>query len=146
MKRKKTGLQIEGDIFQMLKTTALMVGTWQIAKIDGALYRGGTRPRDSRAEDCVVIFTTANAEQFPEGVVTVNVFVPDISSNRNGVMSPNGLRCEQIEYLAQTSFEELCAEQSDYRFTLRETIHTIRDLDIHQSIVVMSLRFKYYTL
>lgn len=47
----KTGKQVQGDIYQLLKDSTLYT------MISGDVYRNGYRPRDSRLEDAVVIFT-----------------------------------------------------------------------------------------
>ena len=133
----KTGQQIVTDFIALLRGTPLAT------EIGGRIYRAGTRPRDSRAEDLVVIYTTANAEQFQEGVVTLNIFVPDIPTPENGVLLQDSARCEVLEGVAQESVEMLSAEKSDYRIRLRDAISTLRDEEIGQSFVSVSIRFTY---
>lgn len=134
----KTGQQMVTDVIALLRGTDL------VAQISGEVYREGTRPKDSTAEDCVVIFTTADAEQFQNGVITLNIYVPDLMIGNNGVRLVNSARCEEIESMAQTAYEELTAAVSDYKFKLRDAIHTQRDEDINQSFVVVRLGFRYY--
>ena len=134
----KTGQQMVTDVIALLRGTAL------VGEIRGNVYREGTRPRDSVAEDCVVIFTTADAEQFQSGVVTLNIYVPDLLIGSNGVRLVDSARCEEIESMAQYAFEELTAAVSDYKFKLRDAIHTQRDEDINQSFVVVRLGFRHY--
>ena len=133
----KTGQQIVTDFIALIRGTSLA------SAIGGSIYRGGTRPRDSKAEDLVVIFTTADAEQFQEGVVTLNIFVPDIPTSQNGVLLQNSARCEEIEGVAQESVGQLTAATSDYRIRLRNAISTNRDEEIGQSFVSVSIRFSY---
>ena len=123
---------------------ALLRGTELVGVIGGKVYREGTRPRDSVAEDCVVIFTTADAEQFQSGVVTLNIYVPDLIIGNDGVRLVDSARCEAIEGAAQSTVESLVASVSNYKFKLRDAIHTQRDEDINQSFVVVRLGFKYY--
>jgi hypothetical protein len=135
----KTGHQVQTDVFSMLKGSALVGG------LSGGLYRQGLRPRDSKVEDCIVIFTTADAEQVQEGVVTINVYVPDIYPYANSVPVENVQRCEAIEGLLQEWVEEHAAT-TDYYFSLKSAVHTQRDEEIHQSFVVARLSFRILDL
>jgi len=134
----KTGHQIQTDIYGLLR------GSSFVAALSGGLYRQGLRPRDSRLEDCIVIFTTADAEQVQEGVVTINVYVPDINPFSNGVPVENIARCEEIEGLLQDWVDSQTAGVSDYLFRLGSAIHTQRDEEIHQSFVVARLSFRLF--
>lgn len=140
----KTGKEIEGDIFALLRSSYIVTGKDGVPGIGGAVYRSGLRPRDSQAEDMIVIFTTADAEQFQTGVVTIDIYVPDLLNRANGVSVENGARCEQLERLAQDSVDWLKADKSNYLFSLERAIHTTRDEAINQSFVVIPLRFKHY--
>lgn len=123
---------------------ALLRGTELPNEIGGDIYRAGTRPKDSTAEDCVVIFTTADAEQFQEGVITLNIYVPDIITDNDGVHLVDSGRCEEVEDSARKAVKSLVASKSNYKFKLRDAIHTQRDEEINQSFVVVRLGFKYY--
>lgn len=133
----RTGQQIITDMIGLLRQTDLP------SVIGGKVYRAGTRPRDSRAEDLVVIFTTADAEQFQQGVVTLNIYVPDMPNSANGVSLEDSARCAELEAACFLAIESLRANKSDYLFSLKEAIHTQRDTEIGQSFVVARLRFKY---
>lgn len=134
----KTGQEIVSDMMFLLQGTELA------DEISGGLYREGTRPRGSEKEDCVVIFTEANASQFQSGVVTLNIYVPDLqASGSTGVCLPDTARCEEIEGVAARSVR--CIRNvGDYRITLRSAISTARDEDIHQSFVVVRLQVRHY--
>ena len=134
----KTGHQIETDIYGFLKESDF------VGALTGGLYRKGQRPPDSRLEDCVVIFTTADGEQIQRGTVTINVYVPDIYPYKNGVPVENIARCEEIEGLLQTWLDSMTAEVSGYLFHLKAAIHTQREETIHQSFVVARIDFKYF--
>lgn len=142
---KKTGKEIEGDVFALLRSSYLITGRDGVAGIGGSMYRKGMRPRDSREEDLVVIFTAGTSTQFQEGVVTLNIYVPDIYQ-KNGLPEENGERCEQIERLAQDTVDLLTAGVSDYLFSVERSrvIHTQREEAIHQSFIVVPLSFRYY--
>ena len=133
----KTGQQIITDIIALLRGTSL------VENVNGDIYRPSTRPRDSKAEDIVVNFTTADAEQFQSGVVTINIFVPFIPTSQNGVLIPDSARCEEIEELAKDFFRALTARVSNYKFKLRDAIHTAEDDEIDQSFVVIRLGFTF---
>lgn len=134
----KTGHQIQTDLYEMLKDTVL------VSALSGSIYRAGLRPRDSQLEDLMVIFTTADAEQVQEGVVTLNVYVPDICPFANGVYVENIARCEVVEGLVQTQVDAMTADKSNYKFHLNTAVHTQHDDEIHQSFVVARLSFRYF--
>lgn len=134
----KTGHQIQTDIYNLLKASEL------VASLSGGIYRGGLRPRDSQLEDLLVIFTTADAEQVQEGVVTINIFVPDIYPFGVGVPTEDIARCEELEGMLNDQVNAMTAEVSDYLFRLRDAVHTQRDEEIHQSFVVARISFKLF--
>lgn len=134
----KTGAQIQGDIMVLLRNSSLA------DEINGGIYRNGYRPRDSRKEDAVIIFTTSTADEVQEGVVTINIFIPDIDSDDNGTWIENGRRTEQIEIAAQKWFESLSTVKSNYLFSLKQAITTDEMPEINQHFVVVRLGFKLY--
>ena len=134
----KTSRQVQGDIYRLLKASTLA------AALSGGVYRQGYRPRDSREEDAVVIFTTGTADQVQAGVVTVNIFVPDTDPYGNGVWVEDGERTEEVERLAQEWVESLTADRSCYKFKLRQTIYTEEEPDINQHFVVVKLGYEYF--
>ena len=134
----KTSRQVEGDIFQLLRDSTLFT------MISGDVYRAGYRPRDSRKEDAVVKFTTGIPDEIQTGVVTVNIFVPDIDPYGNGVQVEDGQRTEEIEKLADAWVESLTAEVSCYKFRLQQTIYTEAEPDINQHFIVVKLQYRYF--
>lgn len=134
----KTSKQIQGDIYRLLKDSPLH------EQITGEVYRQGCRPRDSQKEDAVVIFTTGLADQIQTGVVTVNIFVPDVDPYENGVLVEDGERTEQVERLAQEWVDSLTADRSCYRFRLQQTIYTEDEPEINQHFVVVRLRYEFF--
>ena len=66
----KTATQIEKDFYRLVKDSPIATA------IRGQVYRDGTRPRNSKAEDAVVAFVAGLDGQIQDGVVVVNVFVP----------------------------------------------------------------------
>lgn len=134
----KTSKQVQGDIFQLLKDSTLNT------MISGGVYRKGYRPRDSRKEDAVVIFTAGLPTEVQTGVVTINIFVPDIDPYNNGVLAEDGERTEEIEHLAQEWFDSLTAKVSCYKFKLQQTIYTEEEADISQHFIVVKLQYEYF--
>ena len=134
----KTGKQVQGDVYRLLRDSTLYT------KISGEVYRYGYRPRDSRKEDATVRFTAGLPDQIQTGVVTVNIFVPDIDPDANGTWVEDGERTEQVEKLAQAWADSLTAEVSCYKFKLAQTIDTFEEPDIHQHFVCIKLKYEYF--
>ncbi len=132
-----TAKQVQNDIYQMLCTSTLS------SMISGAVYKAGYRPRDSRLEDAIVIFTAGLAAEVETGVVTINIYVPDIAPYDNGVFVEDGARTVELESAAVEWVETLTAEKSNYKFSLNKTIYTEADADIKQHFVVIVLEYKY---
>lgn len=134
----KTGKQIQGDIYRFLKDSILA------QQISGKVYRNGLRPRDSRMEDAVVTFTAGLPGQIQTGVVTINIYVPDIDFDDNGTWVENGERTEEMEGLAQTWADSLTTALSNYKFKLQQTIYTEAEPKINQHFTVVKLMYEYF--
>lgn len=134
----KTGKQVQGDIYRLFKGSTLYT------MISGDVYRNGYRPRDSRLEDAVVIFTAGLPDQIQTGVVTVNIFVPDIDPYDNGVFVEDGQRTEALEHLAAEWVDSLTTAVSCYKFKLQQTIYTEEEEEINQHFVVVKLGYQYF--
>ena len=134
----KTSKQVQGDIYHLLENSPLY------SAISGKVYRQGYRPRDSQKEDVVVIFTTGLTDEIQTGVVTINIFVPDIDPYDNGVWVEDGERTEDIEALAQQWVDSLTADKSCYKFKLQQTICTEEESEIRQHFIVVRLRYEYF--
>ena len=70
MSRVKTSTQIEADFYRLVKNSPVA------SSVGGKVYRDGTRPRNSKEEDIVVIFVAGVDGQIQDGVIVMNVFVP----------------------------------------------------------------------
>lgn len=138
----KTAKQIQSDIIALLEGSSL------VQELSGAVYRGtpdsSYRPRDSKAEDLIVIFTQGFTNEVQTGVVTLNIYVPDIDPFDNGVLVEDGERTEALEAAANEWVESLTADRSCYKFKLRQTIYTAYNPEIHQHFVVVKLGYRYY--
>lgn len=134
----RTSKQIEGDVYQLLRNSTLST------QISGGVYRNGQRPPDSCKEDVVVSFTAGLPSQIETGVVTINIFVPDIDPYESGVKTEDGERTEQIELFAQQWVDSLKANKYGYRFELQQTIATDYEESINQHFVVVRLSYRYF--
>lgn len=134
----KTAKQVQTDIIALLRGSELAT------EISGGVYRNGLRPRDSSLEDAVVIFTTGLPDEIETGVVTVNIYVPDIDPYENGVLVEDGERTETLEILAQGWVDSLLGSGTNYVFELRQTIYTEAEPDIKQHFVVVKLGYRLY--
>ena len=132
----KTAKQVQTDIIDLLRNSELA------AEVSGGIYRKGYRPRDSRKEDIIVIFTAGIPDEIQTGVVTVNIFIPDIDPYGNGVQVEDGERSEELETLAQRWVESLSG--NNYLFELQQTIYTEAEPEINQHFVVVKLRYRLY--
>lgn len=134
----KTGKQIQGDIYRFLRESTLA------GEISGEVYRNGYRPRDSRKEDVIVTFTAGLPDQIQTGVVTINIYVPDIDADRNGTWVEDGARTEEMEKLAQEWVDSLTTAVSNYKFKLQQTIYTETEPTINQHFIVVKLSYEYF--
>lgn len=133
-----TGSRVQGDVMRFLRGSALA------AAIRGGIYRAGLRPADSRAEDITVAFTAGLPGEIERGVVTLNIFVPDIVAGSGRVM-PDGARCEALERAAADWVETLtCGACGGYRFALQSAIRTEPDAAAGQHFVAVRLRYDLY--
>lgn len=107
---KKGKAQIEQDIFDAL--TDFFAGA-----IDGELYMSDTRPRDSNAEDAVIVAGAPSGEQWQRGRVRILVFVQDIDNN-SGNPVKDIERIQQIEAMAEPIINTLHEALREYSFEL----------------------------
>ena len=138
----KTAKQVQTDIINLLKNSLLDENT------TGNIYRKGYRPRDSRNEDIIVSYTTGLPDEVQTGVVTINIFIPNIDPYADGILVENGLRSEYIESLAQEWVDSLPNIKSktgaNYLFELQQTIYTENEPEIKQHFVVVKLKYRLY--
>lgn len=134
----KTSRQIQGDVYRKLLKSPIA------ETITGGVYREGLRPRDSPNEDAVVIFTAGVTGDIQSGVVTINIFVPDIDPYDNGVLTEDSARTEEIERAAQRWVDSLSTRDSNYRFRLQQTITTDEAPERHEHFIVVRLEYDFF--
>lgn len=133
----KTAKDIQTDFFSLLKGSNLA------SMVNGSIYRDGLRPRDSKKEDIVIIYSAGEDDgEIQSGIVTLNIYVPDITPYKNGTMVENAARTAKIERAAQEWFDAAKTATSEYIFRLYNTIHTSADEDINQHFVVVQVRYR----
>ncbi len=138
----KTAKQIQEDVIDLLRGSTLR------EQVTGGVYSGGLRPRDSRLEDIEVIFTLGNPGQVESGVVTINVFCPDVTEGDGltpGAKVENARRTREIERLLAEWVETLTpATAGGYLFTQANTILTLPEEETDQHFTSVKLKFRYY--
>lgn len=138
----KTAKEIQEDVINLLKGSTLR------EQVTGGVYPGGLRPRDSRLEDIEVIFTLGNPGQVESGVVTINVFCPDISEGYGSKPKErveNARRTREIERLLAEWVETLTpATTGGYLFTPASTILTLPEEETDQHFTSVKLKYRYY--
>lgn len=140
----KTGKEVQSDVLDLFKNSSIS------SIISGEVYRKGYRPRYEKKdkakvlEDAIVIFTTGFPTQIQTGVVTINIYVPDIDPFDNGVFVENGERCDELEKAASEWVDSLTTVVSNYKFKLQQTIYTEEEIDICQHFIVVKLGYEYF--
>ena len=134
----KTAKQIQGDIINLLKGSDLEKA------ISGKVYRNGLRPTNSTKEDIIVTHTAGIGEQLQSGVITLNIFVEDVTMNKQKV--ENGKRTAELELLALNWFQGIEQSSDTYYFELKETIKTTKDNSRSQHFVVIKLNYEFLNI
>ncbi len=134
-----TAKRVQTDFIALLRGSSLE------AAVTGSVYRAGYRPRDSRLEDIVVTFTSGTAAQVDSGVVTLNIFVPDLEDS-DGTFVEDGARTAELEAAAQEWFDGLSrGGAGDYLVSLRQTIYTEAEPQTREHFVSVRLGYRYYS-
>ncbi len=134
----KTAIEVQLDIIELLKDSILANA------ITGGIYHKGLRPRDSKLEDLIVIFTTGLPNQIQEGIVTLNLYVQDIDPYNNGVLVENMARTSELEKLVQSWFKSVDVENKfNYGFWQTQTIYTEKEIDTPQHFIVAKFMYRY---
>ena len=133
----KTSAQIEKDFYRLVKSSAIA------ASIGGKVYRDGTRPRNSKAEDAVVAFVAGVDGQIQDGVIVVNVFVPKKPFGKDTDPVMDVARCDAVEQLLRDwldthpGFPEYLLPEQE-----RPTIKTCEDPANGETFVHARIRYR----
>jgi len=98
----KTALTAQEAIFQRL----VQSGVKNTAALTGGIFKN-RRPKDSQKDDIVVRALTMNAEQVQEGVINVNIHVPNLK------LSTDSTQPDETRFKAVTDI--VLAALNDYR-------------------------------
>lgn len=129
--------QIEQDIYDTL-------APFFEGRINGELYPGDTRPRDSRCEDAVIVAATPGAEQYQQGRVRILIYIPDID-NASGRPVPDLERVQELEQLAEPILDLLNDTLLDYAFEFLTAPDTGHDPSSSEHFVNIHLQYKRQT-
>lgn len=130
----KTGTQVEHDIFMAVKSPVKDL-------INGDVYNSTGRPTDSTKEDAVVMFLTGRDAQIQEGVVIVNIFVPDIyPDGQKGRSVKDTKRCREIEAGLLEIAEDL--KLTEYHLSRSEMIQSFKHQERDEHFINARLNFK----
>lgn len=133
----KTAEEILEDVFERIKDSDLA------NTLSGVVCFEGARPQDSKLEDAVLIFTSGDTEQVQEGIVTLNIYVPD--KEKKGIYRKDIPRCREVSKLTNKWIEELIEQSADYLFERNGVVSTNSEEEIHQHFVVAKLKYKLVT-
>lgn len=136
----KTASQIESDVFALLKNSDIA------DEITGKVYRDGIRPKDSKLEDAIVIFTAGLSGQIDSGIITVLIYVPNVNPFNNGQLVKNGKRLQELELLAKDWVKSLNLNVTDYKFELNQTIMNGEEPELNQHYVSIRLKYEFFDL
>lgn len=137
---KKTGQQIENDVYALLRAGDLA------AMIGGEVYKMGLRPLDSQREDAVVRFVEGTAGQIQTGTVAVDIYVPDMVPYDDGVARKDTARCAKLEQAADQWVGGLTAGRSEYLFEQGKTLCAETEKEIKQHCITVQLKYKLSTI
>lgn len=143
-----TGKQVQSDMLGFVNNVAFTYGGTSLtlpSLVNGGVYRGGLRPRDSQAEDIIVSFLTGKDYDVQTGFVNIAIYVPDIRPWDNGVWVENMARTAELEMIAAEWVAALTAGVTPgYKISAAQTITTEDDADINQHFVLIRLYYDYY--
>ncbi len=133
----KVETQIERDFYRMVKESPLA------AAIGGSVYRAGTRPRNSKSEDAVVIFSAGLDGQIQDGVVVLNIFVPKRLFGQDTEPVKDISRIDVLEQLVR---DWLSGQPGapEYLFPERDrpTVKSMEDPETNESYIHTRIRFR----
>ena len=107
----KTALTAQETIFQRL----IQSGVKNTSAITGGIFKN-RRPKDSQKEDIVVRALTMNAEQIQEGVINVNIHVPNLKLSSDSTQ-PDETRFKAITEIVLAALNDY--RGFDYWFTIK---------------------------
>ena len=129
----KTGGNIETDIYNLIATKLKAI-------IAGNVYKSDGREKDAKTEDAVIIFMGGLDGQVQEGIVTVNIYIPDIDAGNKGAKVKDTKRCRDVEAALLTAIDGTTT--TEYELTRKSIIQTFKEEAINQHFVNTKIQFK----
>jgi hypothetical protein len=130
----KAEATIEKDLFRFIKASNLA------KMVSGEVYRRGLRPEGSDKEDIIVKHLSGTEGQIQQGILIVNIYVPDITLSGDTRKVENTARVEAIEKAA-IEFVESC-ETSEYLYELDQSPRSIEVEGISQHAVTVRIHYQ----
>lgn len=131
---KKTEKQIERDFYSLIKQSSLG------AVIRGDVYRSEMRPKDAESEDIIVKFLSGLDGQIQQGVVILNVYVPDITLRSDGRRVEDKERVAELEALIVDFIEN--NGSTEYLIESDLTPTSMLNEELEQHLIYARLRFQ----
>ena len=128
----------------LLDLKALLEGSLFAQSLNGDIYFEETRPKNSKKEDLVLVFTQGFSHQVERGTVTIIVYVADIPTD-GGNTIPHLKRIKEVEEKAVIWVNGLRGGKSgSYLFQLAQAISHYPQPEIKQHFVSIKLDYKYF--
>lgn len=132
----KVETQIEKDFFRFVKNSPIA------SAIGGSVYRNGMRPRNSKAEDAVVIFVSGMDGQIQDGVVVLNVFVPKKPFGKDTEPVKDIARVDALEQVIRDWLDSFSNSEYLLPPSQRPTIQSLEDPQTSETYVHTRIKFK----
>lgn len=137
---RKTWSTIEQDFYSALQNTALANA------INGAVYKFGMRPKDSKQEDTVLKVSALDAKQLQTGTVSIITYIQPLDKSDDGWIVPNKERIAEIEELTNQLPEELMKLMPLYNgIKLFDGVGNYEERETEESFVSVKIKFDYLT-
>lgn len=130
----KTEKQIERDFYLLIKQSNLGKA------IRGSVYRSEMRPKDAESEDIIVKFLSGLDGQIQQGVVILNVYVPDVTLRSDGRRVEDKERVAELEALIVDFIEN--HGSTEYLIESDLTPTSILNEELEQHLIYARLRFQ----
>lgn len=130
----KTEKQIERDFYLLIKQSSLG------AAIRGNIYRSEMRPADATSEDIIVKFLSGLDGQIQQGVVILNVYVPDMTMRSDGRKVEDKERVAELEELIVDFIEH--NGSTEYLIESDLTPTSMLNEELGQHLIYARLRFQ----
>lgn len=114
----KTSFDVVNILYSHVKNSILFA---DMKKASGGLYKF-QRPANSIKEDVVINSLSVNREEVQQGIVNVNIHVPNLIISGDS-SQPNTKRLDELSDLFQQAFEgEIWEANGQYEFNIQQDI------------------------